>query len=268
MAIVLKSVGGEANTTYNEFTCDLVTDIANLPTVTTAGNGEFGENCPLGSTCYCYQDNYIYILGTSGWKVYIRTNEISNNVDTTVTNVPGVNIMQPTDYVSGYIVAETPEHYALHRNGSFSITKILPNIGANGVLYIELITPVGMECTMQMSNLICNKYIKSEFFEAPTTITDGTVEIPIIQRMRTHPDVTAHAKLYLNPTNITGGTLLRELVWGNVGGQGNQTIPLVGVADSTSINFAPGTKYYIKITNMEATATTILFWSANLFEFD
>lgn len=66
MAISLQSAGGSPNTFYLEFFCDLISEIALLPTTTTSGAGN--SSAPMGSTCYCFEDGYAYGLSSSGWK--------------------------------------------------------------------------------------------------------------------------------------------------------------------------------------------------------
>lgn len=166
----------------------------------------------------------------------------------------------------GYSVYIPPEHYRLHNGEAYSSTSILTNLNAGSSLYLEYVIPAGKTVAVQGFNIESDRLIKTEFYEAPT-ITDGTVEIPIIQRKRVSAN-TAGMKIYNNPTGISGGTLLRTLVYGVIDGQGNNVKPLPpNPFDSYGFNLKPDTKYVVKLTNLSAAATTLIYFNVDIYEF-
>lgn len=175
------------------------------------------------------------------------------------------DITRPIDEVSGYLIAESPEHHALHKQGAYSLTHLRENIAANGVVYLEFITPATGESSYQNPVISTEGYIKAELIEG-VAATDGTIEVPLVNRMRTSTK-EAQTVFYSDPTNISGGTVLRTSVWGNISGLGQSTHPLGGGCDTSSINFKPNTKYVIKFTNMENVVIKSLFFSCTFYEF-
>lgn len=70
MAITLQNAGGRPNTYYFEFFCDLLADLNLLPTTTTRGVGQYNiyGAAPMGSSCYCFEDGFVYGLCSTGWQ--------------------------------------------------------------------------------------------------------------------------------------------------------------------------------------------------------
>jgi hypothetical protein len=71
MAISLQKAGGNPNTFYCEFYCDLISEIDLLPTTITRGVGEYSSYgaCPMGSSAYCFENGEAYALSSTGWKI-------------------------------------------------------------------------------------------------------------------------------------------------------------------------------------------------------
>jgi len=163
------------------------------------------------------------------------------------------------------VVSISAEHNALHRARAYSVTQILPNLAVGAVSYIELITPSTCIVATQGYNIMTDGLIKSEFFEAPT-VTNGTTQIPIVQRKRSEL-VPANTIIYSNPTAVSGGTLLRTLVFGEVEGLGVTMRPLYPTgADAMGFNLKPLTKYVVKLTNIGSITTTVLFLNWDIYE--
>ena len=166
----------------------------------------------------------------------------------------------------GYAITITPEHYRMHNGQAFSATAILSNLTAGSSMYLEYVIPATKAVAVQGFNIESDRLIKTEFFETPT-VTDGSVEIPIIQRYRASNNASL-MKIYTNPTNVSGGTLLRTLVYGVVDGQGNSVRPLPpSGSDSYGFNLKSGTKYVVKFTNLSSSTTTLLYFNVDIYEF-
>lgn len=182
-------------------------------------------------------------------------------------NCPNIQIAQPTDEESGYVITLSPEHHILHKGGAYSVTSVLSNLNGGASTYIEIITPPNIEVSTQNYNILSDQMIRSDFYESPT-ITDGTVEIPLIQRNRRKTDIPL-TKFYNNPTNVSGGTWLRTLIFGASSGNGASARPITPTgSDALGFNLGQNKKYYIKLTNMSSnTATTVLFFNIMIFEF-
>lgn len=176
--------------------------------------------------------------------------------------IRGGDLQIHIDENSNYLVAESPEHYALHSGKAFSVSGFLPNVAVGATGYIEFITP-NFECSYQSPIFITDKLLRTSIIEA-ATCTDGTTPIRIEQRHRTSGGA-AQTVGYVNPTNVTGGTVIREAIYGNVSGQGNSAIPLP-VGEATSINLKPNTKYFISYRNYGSGTTTTVYFSCNWFE--
>ena len=166
----------------------------------------------------------------------------------------------------GYAISITPEHYRLHNGEAFSATAILSNLAAGATMYLEYVIPANKTVAVQGFNIESDRLIKSEFFEAPT-VTDGTSEVSIVQRYRSSNNA-ALMKIYTNPTNVSGGTLLRTLIYGVMDGQGNSVKPLPpSGSDPYGFNLKPGTKYVVKLTNMSSSTTTLIYLNVDIYEF-
>ena len=222
---------------------------------------------------------------------YCTTNNIENWCGTSVETKPVLNIRVGSkftetdtgkkfifngtnwviktqiDETTGQIITISPEHYQLHKGNAYSVTSILGNLATTASMYLEFITPIGKKVSLQAYNVICDQLVKSEFYEAPTITTEGTTSVPLIQRIRESSN-SALTKIYNNPSGVSGGTLLRTLVFGNISGQANSIRPLTPtVADSLGFNLKPNTKYIAKITNLSASTTTILFLNLDIYEY-
>lgn len=76
MAIVVTKYADKPATGLVEFTCDKVSEVADLPTTEHGGKGNFAsfkQTVPMGSTCIVGNeggDLLVYKLFTFGWKKF------------------------------------------------------------------------------------------------------------------------------------------------------------------------------------------------------
>ncbi|MFT8313265.1 MAG: hypothetical protein ABF633_03305 [Clostridium sp.] len=118
------------------------------------------------------------------------------------------------EYESQFLIAMTPEHHSRHLGQAYSYSQILPVINNGASYYFEIRTPSDLhEVAMKVVDIVSDRVLQVEFYEAPTITTIGTVGVPLIQRNRKSTNV-AHTTIYNNPSGISGGTLLRTLLYG------------------------------------------------------
>lgn len=140
------------------------------------------------------------------------------------------------DYESQFLIAMTPEHHSRHLGQAYSYSQILPVINNGTSYYFEIRTPSDIhEVAMKVVDIVSDRVLQVEFYEAPTITTVGTIAVNLIQRNRNSTNV-AHTQIFNNPSGISGGTLFRTLLYGT----GTNDSPISGGgSDDTGWSLKP-----------------------------
>ncbi|URZ16873.1 hypothetical protein [Clostridium felsineum] len=173
------------------------------------------------------------------------------------------------DYESQYLIAMTPEHHIRQLGGSFVFSYAYGSaLAVNGSVYLQFILPNftlgNKEVALKPVQVASDQLVKVEFFEAPT-VTNGTTSVPIVNQNRFSTQ-TAQTAIYSNPTNISGGTLLRTRFEGT--GTNAKPVGLSGDYNDLGWQLKSATIYVLKLTNVGSQATNVLCVNGQIFEIE
>lgn len=171
------------------------------------------------------------------------------------------------DFETQYLIAMTPEHHIRQLGGGFVFSYLHPGtLATSGVINMEIITPsfeiAAKEIALKPLTITCDQLIKFEVFEG-STVTDGTTSL-IISNQNRESSQTATLSMFSDPTNISGGTLLRT----RVEGTGSNAKPVGIGADSNELGWQlkPNTKYIAKFTNIGSQTANVFCINGQFFE--
>lgn len=171
------------------------------------------------------------------------------------------------DYESQYLIAMTPEHHIRQLGGAFVFSYLhATTLATSGVIYMEIITPsfevAAKEIALKPLTITCDQLIKFEIFEG-STATNGTTSLTISNQNRESPQ-TPTLSIFSDPTNISGGTLLRT----RIEGTGSNSKPVgIGVdANELGWQLKPNTKYIAKFTNIGTQTANVFSINGQFFE--
>lgn len=176
-------------------------------------------------------------------------------------------VSQYIDYESQYLISMTPEHHLRQKGGAFVFSYVYPTtLATSGSINIEIITPTftvgSAEIALKPIMITCDQLIKYEFFEAPT-VTNGTTSLSIANQNRTS-NKTATLQMYNDPTNITGGTLMRTRIEGT--GSNSKPVGIGTDANELGWQLKPNTKYIARFTNIGTQTANVFCINGQFFE--
>ena len=133
----------------------------------------------------------------------------------------------------------------------------------NGSVYFQFKTGEFVGTSKRLCHVVSREYVVDsggpiviEIYEGPfDTLTDGTIAPNVVSNLDRRGGQNSVADIYVNPTNITGGTLFDEELIATGGGPKASGSFVSGITERV-LNY--NTDYIIKLTNLSSVEDSIL----------
>lgn len=160
--------------------------------------------------------------------------------------------------VTGGVRVIDTDHSAIHNGEAYIVNRNSENVADAGSLVFEIITPANLYVHMRLASVWPSAGLaRFESIEAPTLTTGTTAVIPVALNRN---DGASAVIIKSDPTGISGGTTLRNVMFG---GGGPGTGSGGGLGFGAEFVLKPSTTYLARLTNLSgglADMTLGLFW--------
>lgn len=160
-----------------------------------------------------------------------------------------------TDQVDGAFKMIEQEHSLIHRGRLFTFSQVNAALGNNAHIYSELRVPADYEIHLKDVTIwMVDAPWVIKLTEAPT-LTPGSAQVTVVNRKRSSSE-TPHMTVFSDPSGISGGTDLFDVLSGGGSGVG-QTQSSGSAIQRLEWELKPSTTYLFDIQNTSGGAAAV-----------